>query len=253
MIIKYVFGVAIVMVVQISCSLEYPDGYFERIKEFEKNWGTCYEDRFSFPKNDTINGLEYLKCNLDGNDILINDQKDEFEGTVSYEFSWITTKPNTTLPGSDIMQNKLHISFINRKYYKEISIVLKYPTDSLNYIVQKTFSQPEFICGSNFIEDSPLFEISTCCTPNGSVKFSTLFSLKESQIIKIDSFNYQLIHDTWHYYLGYSFEEIEITNEVWNENKKIDIRGQLRKSDIFEENLIVKNLKCAIEFELPNE
>ncbi len=253
MIIKYVFGVAIVMVMQISCSLEYPDGYFERIKEFEKNWGICYEDRFSFPKNDTIKGLEYLKCNLDGKDILINDQKDGYEGGVLYTFSGITNQPNIILDGNNVLQYGIDIAMFDIKYFKEFAIIIKYPHDSLNYTIQKTFSKSKIVCSTNFVDNGAEFMVGTSCTPNGGVRFSTLYSLKEDQSIRIDSFNYQLTFGVWHYHLEYSFDTLEITNEVWNENKKIDILGKTRKSDIFVENLLIKDMKSVIEFELPDD
>ena len=99
--------------------------------------------------------------------------------------------------------------------YKQIAIVVKYPTDSLNYTIQKTFSKPKM----------------------GGVNFSSLYSLKEGQIIRIDSFSYELIYKIWHYHLEYSFDDMEVINEVWNENKKIDIRGQKRSYDIFVEDI----------------
>ncbi len=234
-----------------SCVPDYPDGYLERIKAYEDNWNNCYDENFNFPKNDSILGKEYLVCNLDTKDVLINDGYDEFEGRVMYEFSWTTSQPNTTLPWTGKSVNKLHICFALDGVIKQIALVVKYPTDSLNYTIQKLFSHPEIICSSNFIEDSLDFQVELACFPDGSVKFSTLFSLIADQLITVDSFSSILKEGIWNYHLEYSFDECEITNEALNESNKINMFGRKRKSDIQIENLIVKNLRCVIDFELP--
>ena len=127
------------------------------------------------------------------------------------------------------MINRLYISFINFEFYKEISIVIKYPTDSLNYTVQKIFSNPILTCASNFIDDLPQFVIGTNCEISGRILFSSLYSLEKDQQIHIDNFNYQFKKGKWLYHLEYSFDAMQITNKVWNENNMTDIFWEKNK------------------------
>lgn len=250
---KYLISILVLGLYLFSCSLEYPPGYIENNKEFEKKWGNCYIERFSFPEEKEITKTEFLKCVLGGKNVLINDQESGFGSNILYSYSGHTIDSIFPLGEGENIQNKLIISFFNFEFFKGVSVVIKYPTDSLNYTIQKVFSSSTITCSSNFIDELPQFVISTNCKPNGRVLFSSLYSTNKNQVIRVDNFNYQFNNGKWFYHLEYSFDEIEVTNCIWNEKTKTDIYGKEIKSDIFVDNILIEDMKCVIEFELPED
>lgn len=86
--------------------------------------------------------------------------------------------------------------------------------------------------------------------PDGVIRFSTLYSQKKNQLIKIENFHYSFKDKKWHYHLEYSTEYLELTNERWNSNEKLDNFGHPVKSRLSIENLQVNSLSGVIEFEL---
>ncbi len=237
-----------------SCSKDALVAPSDQFIKDEQKWITCYNERWNFPNEEEVQSLEYIKFILNDSLVLINNGKTDFDGRLLYSTSG--QSPVSSVHFDSLYSNITHrliISFVKWEYLQYVGLILKYPTDSLNYTLQKVFSEDQIKCSSNFIENSPEFMVTSYCKNNGSINFSTLNSTIENQFIKIDSFSYQLNQGILKYHLAYSTDNIQVTNSVWNERKKIDYFGNLRHSDVYVENLTVKDLSCVIEFELPED
>ena len=147
----------------------------------------------------------------------------------------------------------MHITFLAEDYWREIGLLVKYPLDSLSHAIQQTFELTKVACATSFIERGPRFNISTYCGNGDEVFFSTLYSSKDSQFIDINHFSYRLQNGIWQYHLEYSFDELEITNVHWNPTTMTGMLGDKRESDLLVENIPVRDLKCVIDFELPED
>jgi len=245
--------ISFLLFILLACNSPYPEGYEERFKAYETACQYCYDKRFHFPNDEKIVKDEYIQCKLDGQDILINNLTSGYEGTVRYESSWSTPSPNTSFAVDTGIQTRLHITFLAIEYWRQFSLVVDYPIDSLNYTIQHLFSQRELKLSSNFEDTYPQFFIGTICFPHdecNTISFNSNYSLQTNQIITIDRFEYKFHDGQWHYHLEYSFDEIELTNGAWNTRHKVDILGKQRDSEILIENILVRDMKCAIEFTL---
>ena len=240
----FIFSI-VISTIGFGCIDEYPDDRGEYFREQEEIWERCYNNRFKFPDDEQILAGDFLKCNLNGKDVLINSTNSHYGASIYYIFSFTTTSPTIEFGNTQVTRQQIDIGFRDVEYLKGFSIAIEYKQDSLNYFVQKALSTTHLEVAGNMVENKPEFYIKTSCTPNGAVYFSTLPSQK-TQAIKIDKFDYRFIDGKWHYSLEYSFDELELINGSFNFDKKL-----VMESDVIVEQIIVTDFKCSLNFELP--
>lgn len=190
---------------------------------------------------------------MDHHKVLINADSSEYQGVTYFSSTSIVFDSTIEFPVNNTSKNQILIAFFEFKFLTGFYIQLDYPKDSLNYTIQKIFSEDYISCASNFVDNGIQFCIGTTCVPNGEILFSTYYSLKENQRIKIDNFNFNRIHGVWYYKLEYSADNLVVTNQKWNSKAKHDEFGRPVKSKQFVEDLQVKDLHGYIEFELDSD
>ena len=240
--------VATLVLIHSFCSTE--DTLFQ---EFERNWKECYDDNFHFEEDTVQLDGEYVKCKLDDYNVLINAENSEYIGITYHGSMGTVSNPDITLSIDSSTQYQILIAFFKPALLTGFCIQLDYPKDSLNYTIQKTFSEGKIQCSSNFMNRGIEYLIMTSCKPNGRIIFSTLYSTRVNQEIIIENFTSTLHDGKWHYHLEYSSEDLEITNSSWNSRSKVGDQGQKLKSKVLIENLPIKNLHGMVEFEFPEE
>jgi hypothetical protein len=246
------YCLALAFFTSISCK-PYPEGYFDRLDEFEKNWRYCYDNRFLFDNEPSSSENEVISGIINGKEFLLHSKPSGFEGTTLFSFSGTSTASTINLSKQKGQTQRVHISFVDFEYFKELGIIIEYEEKLLNQTIQKLFSNPYITCASNFQKGLPCFQIGTYCTPDGRINFSTLYSLIPEQKITIKDFSYKLYNGIWQYHLEYLITEMKLTNEIWNSSSKIDINGRERYSDKLIEDIIVSDIHAIINFELAED
>lgn len=250
---KIILG-AWILILIISCNSEnVTDEYYQKLGKFEEDWRNCFDHRFSFPSDSLISSLEYMQCEIDSKPVLINNNSTGFEGTKRFVSKWESSSSSLQLNGYGTLKNSLLITFFNKEYFKHIALVVNYPTDSLNYTLQHLQNGQEIQCASNFEYGKYAFQISTHCDPNDQVLFSTQYSEENSQMIRKDSISYKYFAGDWYYHIEYSFDKLILSNINWNSMTKIDMFGKPRESDILVESVNISDMKCVIEFDIPED
>ncbi|MEP6647922.1 MAG: hypothetical protein ABJC12_12610 [Saprospiraceae bacterium] len=249
-------GIIILLVTTLfmSCEKDPTKHYSKEWLKYEENWGWCYNNGFSFPNDTSSAASQLLKCNFNGEELQIIDGNSGFSSLIYYQSEFTTYQPNTPLTGNEGSHTSVIIFFLEPQTFRYVGLLVPFTKDSLNYAVQKMFSNSLVNLSGNFIESGPSLQINSYCDKvHEAVNFSTLYSTMVDQTFRVDSFSYSQESNRWVYHLEYSCDGIEVTNAGWNSKGKIDKFGNALKSDVLVENLLVNNLKCVIDFVLPKD
>src|SRR5688572_30249270 len=80
-----------------------------RFRENEEQWSFCYTNHFIFRADEQILGEDYLRCKLDGKDVLINTTNSLYRPLIYYISSGTITTPELNFDSLNNFKTKVEI------------------------------------------------------------------------------------------------------------------------------------------------